>query len=208
MPEANHRHRRSYTAGVRIGILGGTFDPVHIAHLVVAVEARSQLGLDQVLLVVAHRPWQKDGFREIAPAEHRLAMVRLAVEDLAGVEASAIEIDRGGPTYSVDTLDELHRCHPGAPLFLIVGADAAATLPTWHDAARLRELATLVVVNRPGAGAEVPPGWPHEHVLVPSLEVSSTDVRARVARGRPIDVLVPPAVVRYIADHGLYADAG
>ncbi|MBV9255052.1 MAG: nicotinate-nicotinamide nucleotide adenylyltransferase, partial [Actinobacteria bacterium] len=117
---------------MKLGVLGGTFDPVHIGHLVAAVNARHTLDLDQVLLVVANVPWQKAGARVITPAPDRLAMVRAAVDDVDGLEASDLEIARGGESYTVDTLAELQRIHPGAELYLIVGADLVAELDTWE----------------------------------------------------------------------------
>lgn len=192
----------------RIGVLGGTFDPVHIGHLVTAVEVRAALGLDVVLLVVANVPWQKVGQRAVSRAEDRLAVVQAAVAGLEGVEASRIEVDRGGESYTVDTMAELARADPGADLLLIIGSDVAAELHTWVRVDELRSLCRLVVVDRPGAAstAAVPTeGWRRTDVVVPHLEVSSTDLRARVAEGRPIDVLVPPAAVHEIRQRGLYA---
>ena len=194
----------------RVGVLGGTFDPVHIAHLAVGVEVRSALGLDTVLLVVAGSPWQKVDEREVTPAEDRLAVVRAAVADVPGLEASAIEVERSGPTYTADTLAELGRS--GDELFLIVGADVAAQLDTWVRPEEVRARATLVVVERPGLSAPVEAlraeGWRVEVVDVPALEVSSSDLRQRRASGRPIDVLVPAAAVREIERRGLYPRSG
>ncbi len=191
----------------RVGVLGGTFDPVHIGHLSVAVEVRAALALDVVLLVVASSPWQKTGVRRIAPAEDRLAVCRAAVDGLAGVEVSDIEIDRGGPTYTADTLAQLSTGDD--ELFLIVGADVAGQLDTWVRVDEVKAAATLVVVGRPGSEADVErlraDGWRVEEVAVPALEVSSSDVRARRSSGRPIAVLVPTAAVREIEERGLYA---
>jgi nicotinate-nucleotide adenylyltransferase len=190
----------------RIGVLGGTFDPVHIGHLATAVNVRSALDLDRVLLVVANRPWQKVGSREVTPAEDRYAVVEAAAADLEGVEASRVEIERGGETYTVDTMLELGTAHPGAELYLIVGADVAVELHTWVRPHELRDLCTLAVVGRPGFPAPaVDPAWRRVDVEVPALEVSSSDLRDRVAGGRPIDVLVPPGAVREIRRRGLYA---
>lgn len=190
----------------RIGVLGGSFDPVHIGHLAVAVAARHALHLDQVLLVVANDPWQKSGDRPITPAEERFALVEAAVVDLEGIAASRIEIDRGGPSYTIDTLHDLRGRWPGSPLHVVVGADVAASLGTWHRSAELPAMATLVVAERAGgpAGPE-PPGWTVVHLPVPRLDVSSSDLRRRLAAGEPVDVLVPPAVIRRMAEHGLYA---
>jgi nicotinate-nucleotide adenylyltransferase len=191
-----------------LGILGGTFDPPHVGHLVVAVNVRYELGLDEVLLVVANEPWQK-AHLPVSPAADRLAMVQAAVDGVPGVSASALEIERGGISYTADTLAELGRAHPGVPLHVVLGSDAAAGLDTWDRADEVRALSSLVVVTRPGAEqAPLPPGWAARHVEVPRLEVSSTDLRARAADGRPLDWLVPPAVVQLIRGRGLYAARG
>ncbi|HWH34410.1 MAG TPA: nicotinate-nucleotide adenylyltransferase [Acidimicrobiales bacterium] len=188
----------------RIGVFGGTFDPIHVGHLVTAVNVRHDLGLDRVLLVVANDPWQKADL-PVSPAADRLAMVEAAVADVEGLVASDIEIRSGGTSYTADTLATLARRHPGTELCLLLGSDAAALIPTWERADEVRDLATLVVVTRPGAGADAPPaGWEHRLVEVPRLEVSSTDLRARVADGRPLDWLVSPPVVHVIRRRGLY----
>jgi nicotinate-nucleotide adenylyltransferase len=189
----------------RLGIFGGTFDPPHVGHLVTAVNVRHDLALDRVLLVVAGRPWQKLGTREISSAADRYAMVAAAVGTVDGLEASVLEIDRPGLSFTADTLALLQAEDPGRELFLILGSDAAAGLPTWDRADEVRSLATLVVVDRPGSrSAGPPPGWTWERVEVPRLEVSSTELRARVAEGRPLDYLLTPAVIAAIADRGLY----
>jgi nicotinate-nucleotide adenylyltransferase len=189
----------------RLGVFGGTFDPIHVGHLVTAVNVRHALALDELLLVVAHDPWQKAG-SVLASAADRLAMVEAAVADVPGIVASDLELDRPGPTYSADTLIELHRRRPDAELFLVVGSDAAAGLETWARVEEIAALATLIVVGRPGADHEgPPPGWPHERLVVPRLEVSSTDLRARFRDGRPLDYLVTAPVQRVIRERGLYA---
>ena len=187
----------------RVGIFGGTFDPIHVAHIVAAVEARRALGLDRVLLVPAGDPWQKRG-QVSAPAADRLAMVEAAVGGIDGLEVCGIEVERSGPSYTADTLEALSG--PDRELFLVVGADVAATLPTWAGVERIPALATLVLVDRPGAAESgVPAGpWRVEHVAIPHLDVSSTDLRARAARGWPLDGLVPAPVVRIIAERNLY----
>jgi nicotinate-nucleotide adenylyltransferase len=195
----------------RIGILGGTFDPVHVGHLVAAVNSRHALNLDRVVLMVANIPWQKAGMRQVTPAEDRFAMVTAAVGGVPGVEASRLEIDRGGPSYTADTVSQLQDLHPGADLFVVVGWDVSAELSTWERLEEIRGMATLVVVNRPGTPPPVgliEQGWRLEEVTVPNLEISSTDLRARAATGRPLDYLVPEAAVRVIRERGLYSVSG
>jgi nicotinate-nucleotide adenylyltransferase len=191
--------------GERLGIFGGTFDPPHVGHLVTAVNVRYELQLDRVLLVVNDQPWQKLGTRDITPAEDRFAMVEAAVGKVEGIEASRIEIDRGGMSYTADTLAALRAADPARELFVILGTDAAQGLPTWERADEVRQLASIVVVERPGSGeGQAPPGWSWKRVEVPRLEVSSTDLRARVAEGRPLDYLLSAEVIETIADRGLY----
>jgi len=195
-------------ASERLGIFGGTFDPPHIGHLVSAVNVRHELALDRVLLVVNNVPWQKVGQRTISPAEDRFAMVEAAVADVEGLEASRLEIDAGGMSYTADTLRSLAAEDPERALFVVLGADAAAGLATWERSNEVRELATIVVVERPGSEDAVPlPGWRWERVEVPRVEVSSTDLRARVVDGRPLDYLVTHEVVDCIEERGLYRSA-
>jgi nicotinate-nucleotide adenylyltransferase len=199
--------------GERIGVLGGTFDPVHIGHLVAAVNVRYALALDRVLLVVANVPWQKVGTpeaRSMAAPEDRYAVVEAATDGLEGIEPSPLEIERGGNSYTADTLEELAERQPGAELFLLVGSDVVNQLHTWKRIDDVRRLATLVAVARPEGRQQhvmdLPPApWRTEVVEIPSLDVSSTDIRARVAEGRPIDVLVPAPAVREMRRRGLYA---
>ncbi|MFN8025894.1 MAG: nicotinate-nucleotide adenylyltransferase [Acidimicrobiia bacterium] len=189
----------------RIGVYGGTFDPVHVGHVVVATECRSALGLDRVLLVVAGDPWQKRG-KVVADAPTRLLLTRAAVEGITGVEASDVEIVRGTASVTADTLEDL--AGPHRELFLILGADAVANMGTWRRLDDTRDLATVVVVERAGDQHASPPGpgWQVERVSIPRLDVSSSEIRERLANGRPIDGLVPSEVVREIAAHGLYTD--
>ncbi|MDQ1365010.1 MAG: nicotinate-nucleotide adenylyltransferase [Acidimicrobiaceae bacterium] len=192
-------------------MLGGTFDPIHVGHLVAAVNARHALHLDRVILMVANLPWQKTGQRAVTAAEDRLAMVEAAVGGVEGLEAGRLEIDRGGESYTADTLVELASRNAGASLFLIVGWDVAAELTTWDRWEDIQRLATLVVVNRPGAGRPAGldgEGWRVEEVTVPNLEISSTDLRQRAATGRPLDYLVPKAAVHCLRARGLYATSG
>ncbi len=189
----------------RIGIFGGTFDPIHRAHLAVADAVRDTLDLDRMLLVVANEPWQKQD-RPVTPAEDRYAMVVAAVEGWPGLEPCRLEIDRGGPSYTIDTVGELLSAEPGADLVLVVGSDIVPELPTWKDEAALRSLVTLAVVGRPGAPrAEPPPGWRSVDVPVAPSGVSSTEIRTMLEGGEPVHGLLPDAVVRCIARRGLYA---
>ena len=189
----------------KLGVFGGTFDPPHVGHLVAAVNVRHELGLDIVLLVVANDPWQKTDDRTLTPAADRLAMVEAAVAGVEGLEASDIELRRGGTSYTADTLAALHDQHPGAELFLVLGSDAAAGLPTWERVDEVRAGAGVVVVTRPGAeDGRPPPGWSWTRVETPRLEVSSTDLRARFRDGRPLDYLLTDEVVSCIEARGLY----
>lgn len=186
-------------------MFGGTFDPPHVGHLVAAVNARHEARLDRVLLVVANEPWQKSGSRDLTPAADRLAMVAAAVEGADGLEVSDIEIRRGGSSYTADTLQVLHDEDPARELLLILGSDAAVGLPTWEGVDRVRKLATVVLVERPGTeGGRPPEGFDYEVVSVPLLDVSSTEVRSRVADGRPLDYLLTPPVIDCIRSRGLY----
>jgi nicotinate-nucleotide adenylyltransferase len=186
-------------------VLGGTFDPVHVGHIVAAVDSRHALALDRVLFVVAGDPWQKRG-RVVASAADRVALVQAAVEPVEGLEASTVEIDRGGPSVTADTLEALAR--PGRELFLLLGADAVANMPTWRRLEETRGLCRLVIVTRAGERALPPsPDWDVAHVTIPRLDISSSDLRERLRTGRPIDGLVPPAVVREIRERRLYTAA-
>ncbi len=189
---------------LRIGLFGGTFDPPHVGHLVTAVNLRHALALDMVILMVANDPWQKSGARSITPARDRLAMVHAAVEGVDGLHAGAEEIERGGPSYTADTLATLRLKYPGARLFPIVGDDAAAAIASWERVDEVVHMSTLVVVDRPGEPSELPDSYQWRHVEVPHLEVSSTDLRCRVTDGRPLDFLVPEKVIAIIRDRGLY----
>lgn len=190
----------------RIGVFGGTFDPIHAGHVEAAEAVHRALDLDRTLLVVANEPWQKEGTRSVTPAEDRLAMVEAALSDRPGLEPSRLEIDRGGPSYTVDTVEELHRLYPGSELFLVVGADVVPDLGTWRHEAALQQSVVLVVVDRPGAaGVSPPPGWQAVSVPVPPFDVSSTELRARLEAGRPVDGLVPEGVIRCIRGRNLYA---
>lgn len=197
---------------MKLGVLGGTFDPVHVGHLLLSESAREELGLDRVLFVPAGNPWRKAG-RSVASAEHRLALLRLAVQDNPAFVVSTLEVERAGPTYTVDTLVTLREQDPDAELFFIVGEDALADIPNWHSPQRLLELATLAVAARTGEG----PSWREAEQRLPGLaarvvwlgtpliEISATGVRERVRMGMSIRYRVPPDVEAYIRDHALYA---
>ena len=194
---------------MRVGILGGTFDPVHLAHLRLAEDARESLGLDEVLFVPAGEPWRKSE-RRITAAEHRLAMLELAVAGNDDFAISEIELRRDGPTYTADTLEQLAGERLDDEFWFIVGADALADMPNWHDPERIVAHATLAVAERDGE--QVDPGMIGvpgiaervEKFAMPRMDISSTDIRARVAAARSIRYLVPPEVERYIAAHQLY----
>jgi len=178
----------------RVGVFGGTFDPIHVGHLAAAVNTRDALDLDVVLLVVAHVPWQKVGSRDITPSDVRLRMVEAAVANVGSLEASAIEIERGGDSYTADTLAEVHRQYPGAEVFLVIGTDAVGGLETWSRPDEVRDLATLAVVERPGSvGQEPPAGWNSVRVPAPYVDLSSTQLRAHLRAGRSLQFLVPDA---------------
>lgn len=182
----------------RLGIMGGTFDPIHLGHLVVASQAYHELRLDRVLFIPAGQPWQRP---EFSPAEDRFVMTSLAAALHPAFAVSRMEIDRRGPTYTADTLEALHDFYgPGLEIFLLLGSDAAAGLPTWNRTERVRELSTVVVAQRP----EYPPLAGVHTLSAPELAVSASDLRRRVREGTPIDFLTPREVVRYIAEKGLY----
>jgi nicotinate-nucleotide adenylyltransferase len=191
--------------GERIGLLGGTFDPVHVGHVVAASEARWALRLDRVLLVVAGDPWQKRG-QVVASGTDRLALVHAAVEPVDGVEACGVEVERAGPSVTADTLDEL--AAPGRQFFLLLGADAVANMPTWKRLDETRARCTVVVVERAGDSHTEPPGpgWRFERLSIPRLDVSSSEIRSRLAAHRPIDGLVPAPVIHAIRTRDLYTD--
>jgi nicotinate-nucleotide adenylyltransferase len=198
----------------RVGILGGTFNPPHVGHVVCAREARDQLGLDCVLLMPVFAPPHKP-MPDEPGTEHRLALCRLAVEGERGLQVSALEIERGGPSYTVDTLRELDATRPEDELTWIAGGDMAASLPSWREPEVVLSLARFAVAEREGADRErieraLGSLAGRESVVffdMPRIDVSSSMVRARVAAGRPIEDLVPEAVARYIAEHGLYRSA-
>jgi nicotinate-nucleotide adenylyltransferase len=194
----------------RLGIMGGTFDPIHYAHLLEASEVAYRFALDEVVFVPAGRPWQKDG-RAVSSAEHRYAMTAIAARSNQTFSVSRIEIDRPGPTYTVDTLSGLRRaCGPEVDLFFILGADALAQIFTWRDASRLFGFAHFVGCSRVGyrlADPGIPSGGV-SLVEIAGLPISSSLIRRRVRAGQPIRYLVPDGVAQYISQHGLYRDEG
>lgn len=191
---------------LRIGVFGGTFDPPHVGHLVTAINVGHELDLDRVILMVANVPWQKVGTRSITPAEDRLAMVEAAVADVHRLVAGDHEIRAGGDSYTADTLAALAAEYPGAELFVVLGDDAAAGIRTWSRADEVIDRARLVVVDRPGRPVELDGGIDWVRVEVPRLEVSSTDLRARWADGRPLDYLVTEDVLEVVRERGLYGE--
>jgi nicotinate-nucleotide adenylyltransferase len=189
---------------MRIGLFGGTFDPPHLGHLVLAEWARVALRLDRVTFMPAGAPPHKRG-RPLSSAAHRLAMTRLAVRGNPAFAVSALEVGRVGPSFTVDTLRALGRRTPGARLFLLMGADSLADFPTWHEPGSIARLATLVVAGRPGPDA--PPAHVPGRVVVldnPLVDLSSSALRARARAGRSLRYLVPDAVAAYVARHRLY----
>lgn len=196
---------------MKLGVLGGTFDPVHAGHLALARAARDLLRLAEVLFVPAGRPWRKPG-RPIMPAADRLAMLRLAVAGESAFDVSELEVDREGPSYTVETLETLRAERPRDELHFILGEDALVDLPNWVRRERIVELATLVVARRAvrpdvlERAVQALPGLRERLVWLemPRMDVSASEVRGRVAQGLPIEGLVPPAVEAYIREHGLY----
>jgi nicotinate-nucleotide adenylyltransferase len=193
----------------RVGVMGGTFDPIHHGHLVAASEVQSWFGLDEVVFVPTGQPWQKSD-RLVSPAEHRYLMTVIATASNPRFTVSRVDIDRGGPTYTIDTLRDLQR--PDTDLYFITGADALAEIFTWRDADELFALAHFVGCTRPGYTmdeadlGDIPPD--RVTILeIPALAISSTECRERCAKGEPVWYLVPDGVVQYIAKHHLYQGA-
>lgn len=187
----------------RIGVMGGTFDPIHNGHLVAASEVASAMQLDEVLFVPTGKPWQK---QEVSAAEHRYLMSVVATASNPQFKVSRVDVDRPGYTYTVDTLNDLNQQFPDADLFFISGADAIAQIIAWKDIETVWDLAHFVAVSRPGHKLKLPkaPRGAISELEVPALSISSTDIRQRVAEGKPIWYLVPDGVVQYISKHHLY----
>lgn len=187
----------------RIGVMGGTFDPIHNGHLVAASEVAAAMQLDEVLFVPTGKPWQK---QEVSAAEHRYLMSVVATASNPQFKVSKVDVDRPGYTYTVDTLNDLNQQFPDADLFFISGADAIAQIIAWKDIETIWDLAHFVAVSRPGHKLKLPtaPEGAISELEVPALSISSTDIRQRVAEGKPIWYLVPDGVVQYINKHHLY----
>jgi nicotinate-nucleotide adenylyltransferase len=197
------------TSRRRVGVMGGTFDPIHHGHLVAASEVLAWFDLDEVVFVPTGDPWQK-AERDVSPAEHRYLMTVIATAANPTFRVSRVDIDRNGPTYTIDTLRDLAAEMPDADLYFITGADALTNIFTWRDVDELFELAHFVGCTRPGY--EMDPstieGLPSDRVAIveiPALAISSTDCRKRTERGEPIWYLVPDGVVQYVAKHRLYS---
>ena len=190
---------------MRSAVFGGSFDPVHNAHVALAQAALVELQLDEVRWIPAGQPWQKE--RVIADAEHRVAMVRLAIAHEPRFLLDRIEIDRAGTSFTLDTVRALTIAHPGTQWFLLIGQDQYTNLHTWRDWQSLLGLVALAVANRPGQRAAPHPqvqAFAHRMVPLPMLDISSTDIRQRTAAGADIALLVPPPVARYIETQRLY----
>lgn len=202
-PAAGARHAR------RIGVMGGTFDPIHHGHLVAASEVAARFSLDEVIFVPTGQPWQKaDG--EVSAPEDRYLMTVIATASNPRFTVSRVDLDRGGPTYTVDTLTDLKGMYPDDELYFITGADALSAIMSWKDAAKLFDLARLIGVTRPGYQLADPhlPGGAVTLIEVPALAISSTACRQRVRSGQPVWYLVPDGVVQYISKHRLYRPTG
>jgi nicotinate-nucleotide adenylyltransferase len=193
------------TESLRLGVMGGTFDPIHHGHLVAASEVASVFDLDEVIFVPTGQPWQKTS-RTVSAAEHRYLMTVIATASNPRFTVSRVDVDRHGQTYTVDTLGDLARQRPGAELYFITGADALEQIIGWKDSEELFSRARFVGVTRPGHRLSTA-GLPADRVSlmeVPAMAISSTDCRTRVAKGEPVWYLVPDGVVQYIAKYNLY----
>lgn len=199
---------------MRLGVFGGTFDPVHLGHLVLAECAREALSLERVVWVPAGDPWRK-GERIVSAAEHRVALVRLAIEDNPAFELSTVETERSGPSYSADTLAALAAARAGAELFFLLGLDALEDLTHWHEPHRILELATVAAASREGRRLDA---YQLDAMLLglgartvwfdmPRLDINATELRERAAAGRSLRYLVPGAVEAYVREHKLYSRA-
>jgi len=192
---------------LRVGVMGGTFDPIHHGHLVAASEVASVFKLDEVIFVPTGEPWQKSN-RQVSAAEHRYLMTVVATASNPRFTVSRADIDRPGPTFTIDTLRDLKRLRPEADLFFITGADAMAQIMSWKDNDELWDLAHFVGVTRPGHVLDDMGRSDVSLLEVPAMAISSTDCRQRVQEQNPVWYLVPDGVVQYIAKYGLYVQPG
>ena len=196
---------------MRFGLFGGTFDPIHLGHLILAEQCREACGLDRVCFVVANEPPHKRGIKRTG-VHHRLEMTRLGIAGNPAFEVSDVEARRAGPSYSVDTLEHFQAERPEDELFFLIGGDSLVDLPTWREPERIVRLATLVVVNRPGSDPAPPEGLvgpeakPPLSVTIPPIGVSSSDLRRRLAEGRSVRYMLPSSVEAYIRAHKLYGE--
>ena len=191
-------------AKLRLGVMGGTFDPIHHGHLVAASEVASAFKLDQVIFVPTGEPWQKP---LVTNSEDRYLMTVIATASNPRFNVSRVDIDRDGPTYTVDTLRDIQATYTDAELFFITGADAITQILAWKDVDQLWSAAKFIAVTRPGHAMQIPSGAPAgaiEVLEIPALSISSTDVRQRAANSEPVWYLVPDGVVQYINKHQLY----
>jgi nicotinate-nucleotide adenylyltransferase len=188
---------------IRLGVLGGTFDPIHNGHLFAANEAAALLNLDQVIFVPTAESWQK---AEFSDAKLRLKMTQLGIRGNKKFKISSVDIKRGGATYTVDTLADLQKKNPDAQLVFILGADAVAGMDSWKNAEQLGELAEFAAISRPGYSFEQPKSLkaPVVRLEIPALAISASEIRERVKANKPIEYLVPPAVAKFILKHRLY----
>ncbi|MDQ1622932.1 MAG: nicotinate-nucleotide adenylyltransferase [Actinomycetota bacterium] len=197
--------QRDAKGRLRLGVMGGTFDPIHHGHLVAASEVAAKFDLDEVVFVPTGQPWQKTA-KKVSEPEHRYLMTVIATASNPSFTVSRVDVDRPGPTYTIDTLRDLRTLRPDADLFFITGADALAQILSWKDIDELWSLAHFVGVTRPGHVLDGMGRTDVSLLEVPAMAISSTDCRARVAAGNPVWYLVPDGVVQYIAKYGLYDD--
>ena len=206
-PNSFYTRHVTSTAPRRLGILGGTFDPPHAGHLAAALAVQTQVALDELVLMVANEPWQKVGDRQVTPARVRFEMTEALVDGISGLRADDREIRRGGPTFTVDTLEEILAEQPDTEIFLVVGADTANRLETWHRASDVVRLSTIVIVNRDDS-TNAASGFLRDarvvNVTMNAVDVSSSAIRKSVAHGESIDSATSSSVASIIRDRSLY----
>ncbi|MBD3426165.1 MAG: nicotinate-nucleotide adenylyltransferase [Candidatus Omnitrophica bacterium] len=188
---------------MKIGLLGGTFNPIHTGHLILAQECWSQLVLDKVIFVPAFMPPHKQMEKDVSAAD-RLNMLRMALEEDDRFEISTYEVDKEGVSYSIDTVRYMKKKYPDGDIFFLTGADSAESLSMWKEIEALLEESTFVIASRPGWGDNSPYEKKIKRIIIPSIEISSSDIRQRIGQRSPIDYLTPRQVVRYIRNKGLY----